>query len=141
MQIDHDGGGIVAGALWHQPLDDSEPRAFRHGAADIAQDGESFRVVPLLEDVLQQIEIGLDRNGLEEISRHELDAIEQAMWDKWVLLATLAGITCLMRATVGDIAATRSGEKLTLALLAAFASVAFFKSAIDGPADEARDRG
>lgn len=50
--------------------------------------------------------------------------IEQAMWDKWVLLATLAGITCLMRAAVGDIAATASGEKLTLALLSECAAVA-----------------
>jgi 2-dehydropantoate 2-reductase len=53
-----------------------------------------------------------------------VDAIEQAMWDKWVLLATLAGITCLMRAAVGDIAATGSGERLTLALLAECAAVA-----------------
>jgi len=50
--------------------------------------------------------------------------VEQAMWDKWVLLATLAGVTCLMRASVGDIAATGSGEKLTLALLEECAGVA-----------------
>jgi 2-dehydropantoate 2-reductase len=54
----------------------------------------------------------------------QLDDIEQAMWDKWVLLASLAAITCLMRASVGDIAATASGEKLTLALLAECAAVA-----------------
>ena len=42
----------------------------------------------------------------------QLDNVEQAMWDKWVLLATLAGMTCLMRAPVGDIVATGSGEKL-----------------------------
>jgi len=54
----------------------------------------------------------------------QLDNVEQAMWDKWVLLATLAGITCLMRAPVGDIVATGAGEKLTLALLAENASVA-----------------
>jgi 2-dehydropantoate 2-reductase len=53
-----------------------------------------------------------------------LDAIEQAMWDKWVLLATLAGMTCLMRGSVGDIVATGSGAKLMLALLAECASVA-----------------
>jgi 2-dehydropantoate 2-reductase len=53
-----------------------------------------------------------------------LDDIEQAMWDKWVLLATLAGITCLMRASVGDIVATGAGEKLTLALLGECAAVA-----------------
>jgi len=29
--------------------------------------------------------------------------ILQAMWDKWVFIASAAGITCLMRATVGDI--------------------------------------
>jgi len=52
------------------------------------------------------------------------DAIEQALWDKWVLLATMAGITCLMRAMVGDIVATGSGEKITLALLGEHASVA-----------------
>ncbi|MGH8706035.1 MAG: ketopantoate reductase family protein [Burkholderiales bacterium] len=52
------------------------------------------------------------------------DAIEQAMWDKWVLLATLAGMTCLMRAAVGDIAATGSGERLTVALLAECAAAA-----------------
>ena len=46
-----------------------------------------------------------------------MGTIEQAMWDKWVLLATLAGITCLMRAPVGDIVATGLGEKITLALL------------------------
>jgi len=52
------------------------------------------------------------------------DAIEQALWDKWVVLATMAGITCLMRAMVGDIMATGSGEKITLALLGEHASVA-----------------
>ena len=52
------------------------------------------------------------------------DKIEQALWDKWVLLATMAGITCLMRSMVGDIVATGSGEKITLALLAEHASVA-----------------
>jgi len=53
-----------------------------------------------------------------------VDNIEQALWDKWVLLATMAGITCLMRAMVGDIAATGSGEKITLALLGEHVSVA-----------------
>jgi 2-dehydropantoate 2-reductase len=31
------------------------------------------------------------------------NAILQEMWEKWVLIAAVAGITCLMRATVGDI--------------------------------------
>ena len=32
-------------------------------------------------------------------------AILQEMWEKWVFIATMAGITCLMRAPVGDIVA------------------------------------
>jgi 2-dehydropantoate 2-reductase len=32
-----------------------------------------------------------------------LDNILQAMWEKWSFIATSAGITCLMRGTVGDI--------------------------------------
>jgi 2-dehydropantoate 2-reductase len=34
------------------------------------------------------------------------------MWEKFVLLATLAGMTCLMRASVGAIMATHEGEAL-----------------------------
>jgi 2-dehydropantoate 2-reductase len=33
------------------------------------------------------------------------ETILQEMWEKWVFIATCAGITCLMRATVGDIVA------------------------------------
>ena len=40
------------------------------------------------------------------------DAILLEMWEKWVLLATLAGMTCLMRGTVGDIVATADGRAL-----------------------------
>jgi 2-dehydropantoate 2-reductase len=43
-------------------------------------------------------------------------AIVLEMWEKWVFLATLAGITCLMRASVGDIVAAGQGQ-LTLDLL------------------------
>ena len=39
----------------------------------------------------------------------------QAMWDKWVLLASLAGLTCLFRASVGEIMATPAGRGLMLA--------------------------
>jgi 2-dehydropantoate 2-reductase len=33
------------------------------------------------------------------------DAVLLEMWEKWVLLATLAGVTCLMRGAIGDIVA------------------------------------
>jgi 2-dehydropantoate 2-reductase len=45
------------------------------------------------------------------------DTILQDMWDKWVFLASLAGITCLMRAPVGDIVAASGGTAATLCLL------------------------
>src|SRR5262249_19237638 len=33
------------------------------------------------------------------------DVILQEMWEKWVFIATGAGITCLMRSSIGDIVA------------------------------------
>jgi 2-dehydropantoate 2-reductase len=39
------------------------------------------------------------------------------MWEKWVFLATLAGSTCLMRASVGDIASAPGGADLIAGLL------------------------
>jgi 2-dehydropantoate 2-reductase len=43
--------------------------------------------------------------------------IEQDMWDKFVFLSTLAGMTCMMRATVGTIVSTPAGEHLVTRLL------------------------
>ena len=50
-------------------------------------------------------------------------AILLEMWEKWVFLATLAGITCVMRASVGDILAA-AGEGAVTALLAETGAVA-----------------
>ena len=52
------------------------------------------------------------------------DDILLEMWEKWVLLATLAGMTCLMRGSVGDIVATADGRALTEQLLGECAGVA-----------------
>jgi 2-dehydropantoate 2-reductase len=38
------------------------------------------------------------------------EAIMQDMWNKWVFIATAAGITCLMRAAIGDIVAAGAGD-------------------------------
>jgi len=50
--------------------------------------------------------------------------IAQEMWEKWVFLATLGGITCLMRGTVGEIEAAPGGADLARQLLAECAAVA-----------------
>jgi 2-dehydropantoate 2-reductase len=42
--------------------------------------------------------------------------ILQDMWEKWVMLATLAGMTCLMRGAVGDIMAAPGGRERMLGL-------------------------
>ncbi len=49
--------------------------------------------------------------------------IRQEMWEKWVLIAAFAGITCLMRAAVGDIVAA-GGAHLAIGLLTECASIA-----------------
>jgi 2-dehydropantoate 2-reductase len=39
------------------------------------------------------------------------------MWEKFVMITALAGMTCLMRGSVGEIMATADGESLMLALI------------------------
>jgi len=46
------------------------------------------------------------------------------MWEKWVFLATLAGSTCLTRATIGDIVAAPGGCDLILGLFEECRSIA-----------------
>ncbi|MFH1044426.1 MAG: 2-dehydropantoate 2-reductase [Pseudomonadota bacterium] len=45
--------------------------------------------------------------------------IEQEMWEKFVLLASLAAMTCLMRASVGEILGANDGEALMREALSA----------------------
>jgi 2-dehydropantoate 2-reductase len=49
--------------------------------------------------------------------------ILQDMWEKWMFIATLAGITCLMRAALGDIA-TAGGTNIALALFEECSAIA-----------------
>jgi 2-dehydropantoate 2-reductase len=50
--------------------------------------------------------------------------IEHEMWEKWVLLATLGGVTCLMRGTIGEIEAVPGGAAFVLAFLDEVVAVA-----------------
>jgi len=57
----------------------------------------------------------------EEMSAGGFDArlsenILQDMWEKWVFLATLAGATCLMRASIGNIMAAPGGRDTVIAM-------------------------
>jgi 2-dehydropantoate 2-reductase len=50
-------------------------------------------------------------------------AIQREMWEKWVLLAALGGANCLMRSTVGEIAAAPGGGEFVLRLMDEIVSV------------------
>lgn len=46
------------------------------------------------------------------------------MWSKWVFIASIGALTCLLRGTVGEVAATPGGSGVGSAILAEAASVA-----------------
>lgn len=74
-------------------------------------------VDPVLDDLLAACKPAKFKSARE-------DPIDQALWDKWVMLATLAGMTTLMRAPVGDIIATKEGSELMAEFLAEATAVA-----------------
>jgi 2-dehydropantoate 2-reductase len=67
------------------------------------------------------------------------EAILQEMWEKWVLISTMAGITCLMRANVGDILTAGAGEFAT-ALLDECSAIASLQGFAPREATTARNR-
>jgi 2-dehydropantoate 2-reductase len=67
------------------------------------------------------------------------EAILQEMWEKWVFIAAGAGITCLMRAAVGDIVAADAAD-LSSALLDECAAVAARQGFRPSPASIERSR-
>jgi 2-dehydropantoate 2-reductase len=93
------------------------------------------RIVQMAE--IQQLAYG-ERNGEATPRLQLLDAtlqgagfdahlstdIIQAMWEKWVMLASLGAITCLMRGTIGEIVAIPGGAALSLQILEECAVVA-----------------
>ena len=50
--------------------------------------------------------------------------IASAMWSKWVFIASIGALTCLMRATVGEIVAAPGGADLGPAILDEAAAIA-----------------
>ncbi len=50
--------------------------------------------------------------------------IEQALWDKWVFLASLAGMTTICRGSIGEIAATPYGKELSKQMFAECCAIA-----------------
>lgn len=69
-------------------------------------------------------------------TRHSPEIMQEA-WEKYVLLAPMAAMTCLMRANIGTIMATEEGETLMRDAFEECARVA--SNAGHGPRPEARD--
>jgi 2-dehydropantoate 2-reductase len=96
---------------------------------------DAGRIVQLAD--IQQLTYG-ERDGTPSARIQALDAllqgagfdarsstrILQAMWEKWVMLASLGALTCLMRGTVGDVEAVPGGANLALGMLAECTAVA-----------------
>jgi 2-dehydropantoate 2-reductase len=59
--------------------------------------------------------------------------IVQDMWDKWVFLAALGGITCLMRGTIGEVEAAPGGAALETQFLQECVAVASAAGYPPGP--------
>jgi 2-dehydropantoate 2-reductase len=70
---------------------------------------------------LTQTAATLDVPGFDLVRSEHIIA---DMWSKWVFIATLAGLTCLMRGTVGEIASTPGGAEIAAAFLAEAAAAA-----------------
>jgi 2-dehydropantoate 2-reductase len=86
------------------------------------------RIVQLAN--FQELSYG-ERDGSVSQRMEELDAFMQGagftarlsraigyeMWEKWTLLATLGGITCLMRGNIGEVSAAPGGAAFILSFL------------------------
>lgn len=59
-----------------------------------------------------------------QVSYLRSDSIVQVMWDKWVFLASIAGMTAMMRAAIGDILEAEAGERMLLGMLDECAAIA-----------------
>src|SRR5437868_13492978 len=70
---------------------------------------------------LQSLDATLQESGFD--ARLSTD-IMQEMWEKWVQLASLGAITCLMRGAIGEIVAVPGGADLSLKILDESAAVA-----------------
>jgi len=99
---------------------------------DLNADGDIVQFAPMAEMVLGEQDGSLssrarDVGALLGQAGFDVDvssAILAAMWQKWVFIAPAGALTCLMRGTVGDIAAVPGGSALAEGLVAEAAATA-----------------
>jgi 2-dehydropantoate 2-reductase len=94
-------------------------------AATLDEDGGIRQLAPFQELAYGEIDGSASKrtSRLDEALREAgftarlTPSIEREMWEKWTLLATLGGIGCLMRGTVGEIVAASGGHDFVLRFL------------------------
>lgn len=95
-----------------------------HGALTMRPDGSIAHLSPFFTVIAGSLDGQPDRvlnTFTERLKSANVDArasadIRAEMWAKFVFLTTLAGMTCLMRASIGSIVAAPSGGRLILQL-------------------------
>ncbi len=70
-----------------------------------------------------RLQVAYDQLSVAGFDASISDEIIARMWQKWVFIATVGALTCLMRGTVGDIVAVPGGRDLGPAILAEATSV------------------
>ncbi|GLY69469.1 2-dehydropantoate 2-reductase [Amycolatopsis taiwanensis] len=98
----------------------------------INADGDILRVGPLAGFVLGEQGGGISPRVAELGKELDVDGYEFTvsadiigeMWRKWAFIASLGAITCLMRGSVGDVAAVPGGAEFARAVIAEAAAVA-----------------
>jgi len=103
-----------------------------HGAVTVREDGVIEHLTPFFSVIVGSESTPADPVAgdlVRLLAAAGVDArlsqdIRQDMWNKFVFLTTLAGITCLMRASIGTIVATDDGRELIVRLLDECRSVA-----------------
>ncbi|MGP1614147.1 MAG: ketopantoate reductase family protein, partial [Pollutimonas bauzanensis] len=109
---------VLGGAAYIATMLDSAGDIHHYGANDVVIAGaRSEEMRALARDFHSLIAA---TPGVRSLA----DDVEQVLWDKWVMVATGALMTCLMRGTVGDIMATREGGALMARAMAECRGVA-----------------
>jgi 2-dehydropantoate 2-reductase len=93
-------------------------------SATLEADGRVVQLLPNHDLVFGEMEGGFSTRTamLSEVlagagfNARASDVVVQDMWEKWAGLATNAGITCLMRASIGDIIAAPGGNSALMRL-------------------------
>jgi 2-dehydropantoate 2-reductase len=75
-------------------------------------------------DISERVETIARAFAATPVSASVSDNIVLDMWEKFVMIASLAGTNCLMRGSVGDILGAADGEAFTLELLTECESIA-----------------